>query len=122
LNIVGTFKSFKILLKNNNEKLELLNSFQKFIFDKQSAAPLIVPPGARGPKAPPCYATAALHTLNLTSWKTTLRHLTWTVHASSFCRRSTLVLLKRSCEQGERFTVLHKWIQYKEEAGLLSGQ
>jgi len=46
---VGTFKSFTILLKNNNGKLELLNSFQKFIFDKQSAAPLKVPPGARVP-------------------------------------------------------------------------
>jgi len=33
------------LLKNNNEKLELLSSFQKFIFDKQSAA--------RGPLGPP---------------------------------------------------------------------
>ena len=35
---VGIFKSFKFLLKGNNEKLELLNSFQKFIFEKQSAA------------------------------------------------------------------------------------
>jgi len=61
---VGTFKSLKILLKNNNEKLELLNSFQKFIFDKQSAAPLKVPPGARGPRPLPCYATAANASLN----------------------------------------------------------
>jgi len=36
---VGTSKSFKNLLKNNNKKLKLLNSFQKFFFDKQSAVP-----------------------------------------------------------------------------------
>jgi len=52
---VGTLKLKKKLLKNNNEKLELLNSFQKFIFDKKSAAPLKVTPGTRGPQAPPCY-------------------------------------------------------------------
>ena len=43
---VGTFKYFKILWKNNNEKLELLKSFQKkFLASK-------VPPGPRGPRAP----------------------------------------------------------------------
>jgi len=34
------FLNLKILLKNYNEKLELLNSFQKIIFDKQNAATL----------------------------------------------------------------------------------
>jgi len=37
-----------------------LNLFQKLIFDQQRAAPLKVPPGARGPRPqpPPRYATA----------------------------------------------------------------
>jgi len=41
------FKTFKNVFQNNNEKLELLNSFQKLIFDQQS--------GARGlrPLGPP---------------------------------------------------------------------
>jgi len=46
LKILGTFESFTISLKDNNESIELLNSFQKFVFDKQSAA-----------RGPPCYAT-----------------------------------------------------------------
>jgi len=36
------------IFKNANEKLERLNSFQKLIFNQQSAAPQKVPPGARG--------------------------------------------------------------------------
>jgi len=36
--------------KNNNEKLEILNSFQKLVFNQKSAAPQMVPPGARGPQ------------------------------------------------------------------------
>jgi len=46
---VRTFETLKNLFKDNNEKLELLNSFQKLIFDQQSAAHLKVPPGAHGP-------------------------------------------------------------------------
>jgi len=38
--------AFKII-----KKLELLNSFQKFIFGQRSA------PGACGPQGPPCYTT-----------------------------------------------------------------
>jgi len=50
-------RTFKNVFKNNNEKLELLSSFQKLIFNQQSAAP---PKGAAVcPQATPhCYATA----------------------------------------------------------------
>jgi len=44
-------RTFKNVFKNNNEKLELLSSFQKLIFNQQSAAPQKVPPFA--PKLPP---------------------------------------------------------------------
>jgi len=37
--------------------LELLNNFQKYIFNQQIAAFLKVPPGDRAPGASPCYAT-----------------------------------------------------------------
>ena len=50
---VRTFKTFKNSDKNNNEKVELLNSFKKFIFNQQSAGPSKVPPGARGPQGAP---------------------------------------------------------------------
>jgi len=36
----------------------MLNSFQNSIFNQQTATPQNVPPGARGPESPPCYATA----------------------------------------------------------------
>ena len=42
-------KTFKILFKNNNEKLELLNSFQKLDFDQQSANHLKVTPATPDP-------------------------------------------------------------------------
>jgi len=54
---VRTSKTFKNLFKNNNEKLELLNSFQKLIFNEKSAAPLKLPPGARAPVATPLGGT-----------------------------------------------------------------
>jgi len=59
---IGTFTSFKNLLKNNNEKLELLNSFQKFIFDKQSA-----PRGPSPPLATPL-ATVRYHYQGIHLW------------------------------------------------------
>jgi len=45
----------KKLIKNNNVKLELLNPFQKLIFNQQRAASQKVPPEKRGPRpsAPP---------------------------------------------------------------------
>jgi len=46
-------KSYRKCIQNNNEKLELLYSFQKLIFGQRSAAPLKVPPGARGPQGLP---------------------------------------------------------------------
>jgi len=49
-----TLKNFK----NIKEKLELLNSFQKVIFNQQNAAPHKMPSGAHGPQDPPCYAPA----------------------------------------------------------------
>jgi len=45
LEVLTLFKIFK----NNNEELELLNSFQKLILNQLSAASQKVPPGARGP-------------------------------------------------------------------------
>jgi len=53
----GTFKSFKNLLNNNNEKLELSGSFQTFIFDQQSAA--------RGPQSPETPPPLLRHWLNV---------------------------------------------------------
>ena len=47
------FKTYKKYFKNNDEKLEHLNSFQKFIFNQQSAAPHKVSSEARGPPEPP---------------------------------------------------------------------
>jgi len=38
--------NFKILIKNNEEELELLNYFQKLIFHQKFATPLKVPPAA----------------------------------------------------------------------------
>jgi len=49
---IERLRTFKILFKNNNEKLELLNSFHKLIFNHQSAVSPKVPPGARGPRTP----------------------------------------------------------------------
>jgi len=44
---LGTFKTFKNLFQNNNEKRELLNPVKiLFLISK-------VPPGARGPQSPP---------------------------------------------------------------------
>jgi len=45
LEVLTLFKIFK----NNNEELELLNSFQKLILNQLSAASQKVPPGARCP-------------------------------------------------------------------------